>query len=138
MTALFDGRSATEHAEAAAEAVRAINHITGWPPGRGLAYPSEAYRVLGQLATVAARLPQACTQIIRQLITWDSAGQLGFDPGTTYAGHPAAAVVDAMHRLDDAVRAARYLEHALAEATHVLTYAHHTDPGPELDLEETD
>jgi hypothetical protein len=136
MTALFDGRTATEHADAA-DAVRAINHITGWPTG--LTYPSEAYTVLGQLATLAARLPQACTQITRQLITWNSAGQLGFDPGTTHAGHPAAAVVDAMHRLDDAARAARYLEHALAEATHVLTYAHHTDPDPDdLDLEQTD
>jgi hypothetical protein len=136
MTALFDGRTATEHAEAAADAVRAINHITGWPPGQGLACPSEAYRVLGQLATVAARLPRACEQITRQLVTWDSAGQLGFDPGTAHAGHSAAAVVDAMHRLDDAARAARYLEHALAEATHVLAYAHHTDL--DLDLEETD
>jgi hypothetical protein len=41
-----------------------------------------------------------------------------------------------MHRLDDAARAARHLEHALAEATHVLTYAHHTNP--DVDLEETD
>src|SRR6266496_4395540 len=136
MTAVFDGRTATEHAEAATDAVRAINHITGWPAG--LAYPSEAYRVLGQLATVAARLPQACKQITRQLITWDSAGLIGFDPGTTYAGHTVAAVVDAMHRLDDAARAARYLEHTLAEATHVLTYAHHAAPNPELDPEETD
>jgi hypothetical protein len=138
MTALFDGRSATEHAEAATEAVRAINHINS--SQNVLDKPSEAYRVLGQLATLAARLPQACKQITRQLITWDSAGQLGFDPGTTYAGHSAAAVVDAMHRLDDAARAARYLEHVLAEAAHVLTYAHHTDPAPDadVDLEETD
>jgi hypothetical protein len=51
MTAVFDGRSATEHAEAAAEAIRAINHITGWPTV--LTYPSAAYCVLGQLATLS-------------------------------------------------------------------------------------
>lgn len=129
MTAVFDGRTATEHAEAAADAVRAINHITGWPAG--LTYPSEAYRVLGQLATVAARLPQACEQIARQLRRWSDAGQVGVDAGTTWAGNPAGAVLDALAGLDEGAGAAEHLYAGLDQASAALCYAHYTGPEPE-------
>jgi hypothetical protein len=129
MTAAFDGHSATEHAEAAADAVRAINHITGRPAG--LTYPSEAYRIVGQLATVAARLPQACEQITRQLRRWSDAGQVGIDAGTTWAGNPAGAVLDALAGLDEAAVAAEHLYAGLDQASGALCYAHYT--GPDLD-----
>ena len=129
MTALFDGRSAAEHAEAATEAVRAINHITGWPAG--LTYPAEAYRVLGQLATVAARLPQACEQIARQLRCWSDARHIGIDTGTTWAGNPSGAVLDALAGLDEAAVAAEHLYAGLDQASAALCYAHYTGPEPD-------
>jgi hypothetical protein len=86
MTALFDGGNATEHAEAAADAVRAINHITSWPAALG--DPAEAYTVLGHLAAVAAMLPQAFVQISRQVTAWHDAGLIGIDPGTRYHDSP--------------------------------------------------
>jgi hypothetical protein len=129
MTAVLDGRTAAVPADAAADAVRAINHITGWP--RGLVYPSETYRVLGQLATVAARLPQACEQIARKLAIWRDAGHLGIDPGTRHVGDPAAAVRAATTGLDDAATTAARLSEAQHEAAAALAYAHYT--GPDLD-----
>jgi hypothetical protein len=92
MTALFDGRSATEHGEAATDAARAINHITSWPAG--LAYPSEAHTILGHLAAVAATLPQAFVQIRRHVAAWHDDGLIGIDPGTRYHGFTNEAVAD--------------------------------------------
>jgi len=52
-----DGRPAVLAGQAA-EAVRALNHAT--LPGTGrLVFPADAYDVTGQLALLAARLPQA-------------------------------------------------------------------------------
>ena len=49
----FDGRDVREHAIAADEAIRAINHITGW--SHGMTYPSDAYTAVSNLDI--ARLP---------------------------------------------------------------------------------
>ena len=122
----FDGRDVREHAEAAADAVRAINHITGWPDG--LAYPSDAYAVLGQLATVAARLPQACHQIAAQLAGWHAAGHIGIDPGTRYADNPTGALDAATRALGDAAATAGRLYGALHDAAQALAFAHWTGP----------
>jgi hypothetical protein len=137
MTAVFDGRTAADHAEAATDAVRAINHITSWPAG--LDDPSEAYTVLGHLAAVAARLSQAFVQISRHISTWHNAGLLGIDPGTRYHGFTDEAVTDLDADLTVAADAACALYGALTHATNVLAHAHHTDPAPDddLDLEET-
>lgn len=129
MTALFDGRNATEHAAAAAEAARAINHITGWPAG--LTYPSDAYQVLGDLARAAAMLPQACRQIADQLDDWHAAGLIGIDPATRYAGDPGAAVLATTSGLDEAATTARRVSAVLDDAAHALAWAHWT--GPNLD-----
>jgi hypothetical protein len=49
--------SPADYAEAAAEAVHGLNHATF--AGTGYEVPSDVYRVLGQLAAMLARLPQA-------------------------------------------------------------------------------
>jgi hypothetical protein len=131
MTAAFDGRSATEHAEAAAEAVRAINHITGWPAGHGLSYPSDAYAVVERLAALAAMLPQACMQIDRTLARWHAAEQIGIDRGTKWAGDPAGAVLAARAGLACAGVAAQQLYAALHEAAEAVAYGHYTGAEPD-------
>jgi hypothetical protein len=133
MTAVFDGRSATEHAEAATDAVRAINHITSWPAG--LDDPSEAYTVLGHLAAVAAMLPQAFVQISRQVTAWHDAGLIGIDPGTRYHGFTGEAVADLHAALTVAADAACALYGALTHATNVLAHAHHLDPDRDTDAD---
>jgi hypothetical protein len=131
MTALFDGRSATEHAEAATDAVRAINHITSSPTG--LDDPAEAYTMLGHLVAVAAMLPQAFVQISRHVTAWHDAGLIGIDPGTRYHDFTGEAVTDLDAALTVAADAACALYGALTHATNVLAYAHQVDPGRDTD-----
>jgi hypothetical protein len=125
--AVFDGKTATEHAEDAAQAIRAINHLTFH--ASALAYPSDAWRLIGQLNVLAARLPQAFRQIAHLLQRWQDAGQVGIDPGTRYAGNPALAIATAeIHLTEDATVAAGQLAEALDVVWEALTYAHHIDP----------
>lgn len=122
----FDGRTALDHAEAAAESIRAINHITSWSGG-GLTYPSDAYAVLQRLAAAAAMLPQACQQIDRTLSAWHTAGLIGIDSGAKHAGNPAAAVAAASEALFGAVTRACQMWEALHQAAEALAHAHSTD-----------
>jgi hypothetical protein len=131
MTALFDGRTATEHAEAATDAIRAITHITSWPAA--LNDPAEAYTMLGHLAAGAAMLPQAFAQISRQVTAWHDAGLIGIDPGTRYHGFTDEAVTDHDAALTVAAHAACALYGALTHATNLLAHAHHVDPGRDTD-----
>ncbi len=117
--------SVIEHADAAAEAIRAINHLTLWG---GLAYPAEAYQLLGDLATLAYRLPQAFAQLARQLDDWHTAGRVRIDPGTEFANSPGLAIATATSYLrDDAVPTAERLAAALNQAQQSLAYASYTD-----------
>ena len=125
-TSAFDGKTACEHADEAAAAIRAINHLTFHDTA--LPFPPDAYRLLGVLATMAARLPQAFEQVTRQLNRWHEDGLIGIDPGTSYAGDPDRAVRDAVTGLARAIRAAGHLSEALDLALHALTYAHYTGP----------
>src|SRR6266536_2443939 len=117
--------SVIEHADAAAKAIRAINHLTLWG---GLAYPAEAYQLLGDLATLAYRLPQALAQLARQLDDWHTAGRVRIDPGTEFADNPGLAIATATSYLrDDAVPTAERLAAALNQAQQSLAYASYTD-----------
>ena len=122
----FDGKTACEHADEAAAAIRAINHLTC--DDTALPFPADAYRLLGLLATMAGRLPQAFGQVTRQLNRWHEDDLIGIDPGTRYAGDPDRAVRDAVTGLARAIRAAGQLSEALDLALHALTYAHYTGP----------
>jgi hypothetical protein len=124
---VFNGKTAIEHAAAAAEAIRAINHLTRH--ASALPYPCDAYAVLGRLAWMASMLPQACQQITQRLEKLDDDGLIGIDPGTHYAGQPALAVATCAEHLEaDALPAAAQLHTALEAAQLAIAYAHYTGP----------
>src|SRR6266700_3243313 len=96
--------SVIDHADAAAEAIRSINHLTLW-------------------GALAYRLPQAFAQLARQLDDWHTAGRVRIDPGTEFADNPALAIATATSYLrDDAVPTAERLAAALNKAQQSLAY----------------
>jgi hypothetical protein len=124
MTSVFDGQTAVEHAETAAAAIRAINHLTYHDTA--LPYPSDAWRLIGQLGSVAYRLQQALRQTATLVRDQQERGLIGIDAGTTYAGDATGAVRDTTAALEDAQGAASRLADALEQAQQPLTYAHYT------------
>jgi hypothetical protein len=109
-----------QHADDAAEAIRALNHTT---LGGGYEWPGDVYAVLGSLHAMAYRLPQALDQAITWLETARIAGRIGHDHGI----NPTPTVHEAVGGLVQAAIYARKLAHALEEA-HTCT-AHLTgDP----------
>ena len=73
-----DDDTITALAQITAEAIRALNHATF--PRAALSEPATVYRVLGELATAANRLPQLCSQLARWLAEENTAGRLADDP----------------------------------------------------------
>jgi hypothetical protein len=123
-TTVFDGKTAIEHAETAAQAIRAINHLTSNTDA--LPYPPAAAQLVGHLSTLAARLPQTLEQVTGQVQRWQQAGQLGIDDRAPY-GDPAilAAVIDL--DLTEADAAAAELGAALNRAHQALAHACYVD-----------
>jgi hypothetical protein len=72
-----DSRQAAALAQAAADAVRALNHAAGG----GLVQPSDAYDVLGSLSLAASRLGPALAQVAGFLDRALADGLLGHDLG---------------------------------------------------------
>jgi hypothetical protein len=73
-----DDDTITALAQITAEAIRALNHAT---IPHALTEPATVYRVLGELATAAHRLPQLCSQLARWLDAENTAGRLAHDSG---------------------------------------------------------
>jgi hypothetical protein len=69
-----------EHAAAAAEAVRWLNHTT---LRGGYQWPSDVDAVIGQLQTLAERMPQALTQASHWLHQQHRTGRVGLDQPAT-------------------------------------------------------
>jgi hypothetical protein len=111
-------------AEAAAEAVRALNHTTRSSAG-ALTGPADAYAVLGNLALLAGRLPQALTQLREYIAAEHAAGRLRIVDGQ-HRGDPAAAVTDLARQLCWAASSAQALHAALEQAQTTLTWAART------------
>ena len=107
-------------AEAGAEAVRALNHATR-SCADGLVGPADVYDVLGSLATLAARLPQALAQLQAFLDSETDAGRVRVVDGE-HVGDPAAAAATCGHWTDTATAAAQALQHALEQAHAALTW----------------
>jgi hypothetical protein len=120
------GKTAVEHAAEAAEAIRAINHVTY--QAESLPYPSDAWRLLNPFASTTHRLGQALQQTGNLVGGKHERGEIGIDHGTAYAGHPEMAVEDCLTGLQDAVQASGLLAEALERAARPLTYAHYLDP----------
>jgi hypothetical protein len=89
------GERAAAMANAAAEAVRGLNHAAG---GDGIGLPSAAYEILGALSLAASRLGPALAEITRYLDRALADGILGHDLGDD----PCFAVDAAGTFLDDA------------------------------------
>jgi hypothetical protein len=104
----FDDATVVEHAAAAAEAVRAINHLT-----RGGPMPAPlVYEVLGHLKEAAHRLPQALDQITTALT--DS--MLHYDLTDAPGRDPEFSIIEAGTHLNDAARHAEKLAELLEAA----------------------
>ena len=75
-------KTASEAAQGAADAIRALNYATlpheGYP---GLEYPSDVYDVIGSLKTALQRMPQALQQSSLWLGEQYAAGKVGHDSG---------------------------------------------------------
>jgi hypothetical protein len=106
-------------ADTAAEAVRALNHATVFTDG-GLTGPGDVYDVLGSLATLAARLPQALSQLQAFLTREHTAGRVQILDGQ-HTGDPAAAIADVARWLTCAAGSADTLREALEQAHTTLT-----------------
>ena len=104
-----DDATITALAQITAEAVRALNHATF--PRAAHSEPGTVYRVLGELATAANRLPQLCEQLARWLDAENTAGRLAHDTGLM-----PAPVHFVMARLEEASRRAALLGGALDDA----------------------
>lgn len=116
-------------ADTAAEAVRALNHATVFTDGGRLTGPANVYDVLGSLATLAARLPQALSQLQAFLTREHTAGRVQIVDGQ-HVGDPAAAVADVDRWLTCAAGSADTLREALEHAHTTLTC---TAAGPHRD-----
>ena len=104
-----DDDTITALAQITAEAIRALNHATF--PQAALSEPGTVYRVLGELATAANRLPQLCSQLARWLDAEHTAGRLAHTKGDV-----PGALRHVTARLEDATRYAGLLGGALDDA----------------------
>lgn len=100
-----------EAADAAAEAVRTLNHATFG--GTGYEYPGDVYDVVGALATALMRLPQAIGQAGKWLEAEHGAGRVGHDRGQQFT---TAEVYSAVLALEDALPHIEAATRALNEA----------------------
>jgi hypothetical protein len=71
---------ATDHAEAAAEAIRSVNHATIWPDSADdYEWPADVDAVVSSLELTAGRSSQALEQAARWLERASEAGRVGHD-----------------------------------------------------------
>ena len=106
--------SPAELADAAADAIRSLNHAT-FPGTGGLTWPSDAYDVIASLGLLASRLPQLLGQLDGWLTREVEQGRVSVDGGA-YVGDPQAAAAVTSHYLDQAATAAHTLHRALDAA----------------------
>jgi hypothetical protein len=85
----YNGRTATQLATDAQEAVQGIAHLSDLetPP----AAPEDLYRTLSALTRMVEQIPEAVTRISAQLSTWSGAQGLVVSAGP-YHGDPDAAI----------------------------------------------
>jgi hypothetical protein len=101
----------TETARQIPEGVRDLNHLT--MPGKdGLEFPADAAMVIGDLMSMAQRLPQLLGQLSVWLSREHDAGHVGHD-----SGQPAGFwVAETEHALTNAQEVAEELERHLRDA----------------------
>ena len=112
----ISSRTTIDYADTAAEAVRALIHLTHGQ--RALSEPAELDRLVAELAVMAGRLPQLLRQLRGWLHVEQHAGRLCSDDTT----HPARIVDRATDRLAEAGHAADDLGSALDHAHQLLAH----------------
>lgn len=98
-------------ANEAAEAIRAINHLTQGSPRDNWEYPGDVYSLVGNLSQMAMMLPQALEQASHLIEGLFEGGHLSSDKNTLDQD-----LVDVFRGLDDARNAAQRLHDALTRA----------------------
>jgi hypothetical protein len=116
------------HAETAAEAVRALNHAT-LPAARGLTEPADAYAVVGSLAVMTGRLPQALAQLQAFVEAEVAAGRVAIVAGA-HAGDPEAAAAAVARGVRTASAATEVLRDVLHQVHETLAWAAAAYPDP--------
>ncbi|MET7924205.1 hypothetical protein ABZT43_09505 [Streptomyces sp. NPDC005349] len=104
--------NAADLADQAAETIRSLNYAT-LPDAGGLAFPGDAYSTVGNLSTLAMRLPQALHQVRAFIDRQHENGDLYSDQGPDDL---VAQVANLRGATSDAVRAAETLYAALEQA----------------------
>lgn len=115
---------AVQHAERAAEAVRALNHAT-LNVGQ-VQWPSDVDMVVAYLEMTARRMPQALRQLSHWLRVKQAAGLIGHDHGNDRA---AEAVAAALEEIAEAVRDADELRISLGNARSFTNHLTGKSPG---------
>ena len=105
-------------ANAAAEAIRVLNHATFQTSSGALAYPADVDAVIEALATMHARLPQLYGQLTEWLRGQLAAGRLQIGHGP-FRGDPAAAVAEVAIPLQNAALGAGAVHQALGQARQI-------------------
>jgi hypothetical protein len=110
-----------DHAEVAAEAIRALNHATlRFGDLAGYVWPSDVDGVIAELQLLAERLPQALAQAREWLAEQLVAGRVGHDTPGRKAAFAAAAVVGQLNQAEICAAAlAKTLAQARRESTHL-------------------
>lgn len=99
-----------DHANAAADAVNALNHATLTPTDAGWEHPADAHDVIGGLDRAASGLPQAIEQ------TWALLNRAKRDRRLRSTRDADTDLAAAKTALRDAAATAQYLQTALARA----------------------
>jgi hypothetical protein len=109
-----------EYADAAAELIRAVNHTTRPRTAADELRVTDLYDLLGALALLAGRLPQALAQVEALLDALVENHHVIVVDGE-HAGDPVAVAAVAGHWLQVARTAAGHLAHATDQAQQALT-----------------
>jgi len=122
-----------DHAEAAAEAIRALNHATiRHGDQAGYDWPSDVDSVIGNLQLLAERLPQTLRQAREWLADEMVAGRVGHDTPGRKAAFAAATVVGYLNEAEFCAETlATTLAKARRESSHLTGVIDDTD-GSEL------
>lgn len=108
---MTDQNTPAGQADAAAEAIRALNHLTQTPQA-DWEFPGDAYAVVGNLAMAAHRLPQALDQVASLVRSLAEGGRIRHAKG----GDVSEEVAEALEALREAAGAAGAMGAALDRA----------------------
>ena len=115
MTELASTMTPREVAIQAAEAIRALNHLTYG--GGELGSPDEVRDIIASLGLMGQGMPQVCEQLARFLVAQQEDGQVRHGSGAD----PDLSVTEVMEALNAAGQAADMMTAALEEAHNAAT-----------------